>query len=100
MQHAIEAVSHQHIAGVLDPALNPLGALWDGVGVTGREVIQDDHLVACPQQLRRDDRPDVAGSSSHQQPHAPSPRDRVATASSMTSLMKTPPVRILAHTSF
>jgi len=48
MQDPIEVVTHQHIGGVLDPALNPLGALGNGVGVTCRQVVQDDHLVACP----------------------------------------------------
>jgi len=48
MQHPIEVVAHQHIGGVLDPALNPLGALRDGVGVTCRQVIQDDSPGGLP----------------------------------------------------
>src|SRR5450631_2708519 len=85
MQRPIEAASHQHTAGVLDPALNPLGALRNGVGVTGRRVIQNDHLVARRKELRGDDRPDVAGPSSHQQPHGPVPSTRVATRSTRRS---------------
>ena len=48
MQHPIEVSTHQHIPGVLDSALNPLGTLRNGIGMTCREVIQDDHLMACP----------------------------------------------------
>ena len=47
MQHPSEVVSYQHIVGILDPALNPAGALRSGIGVTCRQVIQDDHLVDC-----------------------------------------------------
>ena len=48
MKHPIDVSTRQHIAGVLDPALNPAGALRNRIGVTCREVIQDDHLVVCP----------------------------------------------------
>ena len=47
-----------------------LGARWDGLGVPAREVVEHDDLVAGGEQLRGDDRADVARAPRDEDPHA------------------------------
>ncbi len=79
--------------GVLDASLDELGALRDGFGEAGGEVVEDGDPVAPFQEVGGDDAPHVSRPARHQIPlgHAlATSRSRRAASSGRTSFMKAP----------